>query len=127
MDSKKFLHKHDGYQTQITAITAQPTWTDISVFQNSWGNFGSGYATAGYYKDFLGIVHLKGLVSGGSVGISTPIFTLPVGYRSLAKFAYGTVSNSAFGWIQIDTNGTVACGGGSNTNVSLDGISFATW
>lgn len=46
------------------------------TFVNSWANVGG---TAAYYvKDSVGIVHVAGLVTGGS---AQTIFTLPSGYR----------------------------------------------
>lgn len=45
---------------------------------NSWVNFGGSFATVAYYRDAVGIVHLKGRMKTGTVG--TIAFTLPAGY-----------------------------------------------
>ena len=50
------------------------------VYQNGWTHGGiSTDSTAGFYKDPLGVVHLKGVLAS-SVGSGTA-FTLPPGYR----------------------------------------------
>lgn len=56
----------------------QQAWQAPSLL-NSWANYGIGHNPAGYFKDTLGIVHLRGLVKDGTVGQA--IFTLPTGYR----------------------------------------------
>ena len=52
-------------------------------FQNSWENSAGtvpfALEGAGFYKDREGVVHLKGVVRGGSPG--TTIFQLPAGFR----------------------------------------------
>jgi hypothetical protein len=49
-------------------------------FLNDWENAGFGAATAAFYKDALGVVHLKGTIrtETGNGGVA---FTLPAGYR----------------------------------------------
>jgi hypothetical protein len=54
-------------------------------FQNSWHNFGGTWARAAFYKDHEGIVHLKGLVTGGTSGT---VFQLPPGYRSAERLYF---------------------------------------
>jgi hypothetical protein len=89
--------------------SAIPSWTAVT-FQNSWGNLGSGNATAAYFKDAIGIVHLKGIVTGGAAG--TTMFALPAGYRPLeshqwAGGAYTTAN--VFAAMRLDANGNVYC------------------
>jgi S-layer homology domain len=50
------------------------------AFQNGWHNAPFGGATAGFFKDALGIVELKGNIIVNGVGGATA-FTLPAGYR----------------------------------------------
>ena len=74
--------QHDFDIDGVTAITinangiAQEAWQNATLV-NGWSNFGSGYTTAQYYKDKEGVIHVKGVVVGGS-GV---IFNLPAGYR----------------------------------------------
>jgi hypothetical protein len=74
---------------------------------NSWANFGSGYETAGYLKDTLGFVHLRGVITGGAT--STTAFTLPTGYRPGATtFSAAACGNGAqAGSVQVQTSGNV--------------------
>jgi hypothetical protein len=39
------------------------------------------WSTAEYYRDPLGIVHLKGVVQNSAPNQNVPIFVLPAGYR----------------------------------------------
>ena len=61
-------------------IVRQQGWQSVS-FQSGWVNYGGSYNPAGYFKDSLGIVHLRGLVKSGKIGNNQTIFTLPAGYR----------------------------------------------
>jgi len=80
-----------GSGTQNLCADATKTAVFCSQFLSGttygpWVNFGAGFATAGFYKDQLGIVHLKGLVTSavryiGSNPSSVSIFRLPTGYR----------------------------------------------
>lgn len=47
---------------------------------NGWSDYGGIFAPAGYYKDGLGVVHIRGLIAGGTTTASTVLFTLPAGY-----------------------------------------------
>jgi transcription termination factor Rho len=89
---------------------------------NSWTNFGGGYNTAGYYKDQLGFVHLKGMLTGGV--LNTAAFTLPVGFRPAARNIYPAMANFLFAVAFVDTNGDVNLFQGSNAFFSIDGITF---
>jgi hypothetical protein len=87
-----------------------------------WTNFGGGLATAAFYKDQLGLVHLKGVVHGpGIFAIASPdripIFRLPTGYRpeaarifpsvGAAEYGNGQVEQEAAGRIDVQTDGLV--------------------
>lgn len=105
-------------------IEVQQAW-QVPTLQNGWVNYGDGWASAGYYKDSLGIVHLRGLVKGGTAAAA--IFTLPVGYR-IGQNSHGyTVSSTAtyfMGSYQIMANGAVMHRHGDNGYFSLDHITF---
>jgi hypothetical protein len=102
----------------------QPAWIAPTLI-NSWTNFGGGNPAAGYMKDALGFVHLRGMVGSGTVGAA--ILTLPVGYRpALSSARFAAVSNAVFGYVSIDNAGNVVLQTGSNVWVQLDGITFDT-
>jgi len=110
-------------------ILAFPTVEDwiAPTLQNGWVNFGNSdpsagtFDSAGYCKDSIGFVFLKGLLRAGT---GTTIFILPVGYRpSLRKIfiSYG----SSTGQIRIDILPTgVVLAGQINITLSLEGIIF---
>ena len=63
---------------------SQPEAFIAPTLLNSWVNFDVAINnSAGYYKDAFGIVHLRGLVKTGTVGLA--IFALPVGYRPVKQ------------------------------------------
>jgi hypothetical protein len=113
---------------------------------NPWHNYSVGFASAGFYKDQLGIVHLKGLVqvdhqSDGTNPHWLPIFRLPPSYRPTNIRVFASVgaedvdhwevapsrvdvgSDGRVIWVQDCNDGLVACSGNANY-VTLDGISF---
>lgn len=102
-----------------SAFTA-PTLT------NSWVNFGGGTLADAGYLLFGGVVHLRGTIKSGTIGLSA--FTLPTGYRPSKRLVFAAISNDALGRLDVNADGTVVPGGassvGSNTYFSLDGIFF---
>ncbi len=101
---------------------SQEAWTAVS-FEAGWVNYdATTYATAAYFKDSHGVVHLKGLVKNGSIGGN--LFTLPALYRPALTEHFPMVSNGLFGYGWVQPNGVVSLQSGSNTWVALNGISF---
>ena len=115
-----------------------------------WKNFGGGNSTAAFYKDQLGIVHLKGVVvppnlatnnNPSSSPLRREIFRLPAAYRPQSTRAFPSVSRSvedgqdvAQARVDVQSDGQVVleqdcatpgagCSGDSNY-LTLDGISF---
>lgn len=103
---------------RYVGLTGQP------AFQNSWVNYGTGWASAGFYKDPMGWVHLRGLVKSGTP--PNVIFTLPPGFRPSVREVFATVSNDLIGRCDVAADGTVIPAVGSSTWFSLSGISFRT-
>ena len=109
--------QYEGFQSSVSLeATISPT------FDNSWVDYGSGYSTAGYFKDSSGMVHLEGLVKDGA--IPACIFTLPVGYRPNAVKVFSVRVSGGTGRVDVGADGCVNVAGGNNTSLSLDGISF---
>lgn len=95
------------------------------TLQNSWTNYSSAYQNAGYWKDKCGVVHLCGLIKGGTTTAETVIFTLPVGYRPAISEKFFAVSMNAICIIDVYSTGNVAIKTGANSGwLSLSGISF---
>ena len=82
--------------SQTAVFCSDPIDTDLF---RPWVNFGAGFATAAFYKDQLGIVHLKGLVAKQLGSPSAPqtdaILRLPVGYRPTTHRVFPSVSRVA--------------------------------
>jgi hypothetical protein len=92
---------------------------------NSFANYGGEYATAGYYKDKMGRVHLRGLVNNVNDPDNLVIFNLPAGYRpSSGRVIFTINSFGVAGRVDVKQNGDVIVMTGSPDWVSLDGISF---
>lgn len=100
--------------------------TGEPAFKNGWANYASAsYAKAGFFKDPHGIVHLLGLVSGGTANAGAAMFTLPAGYRPAIELILATGSNSVYGRVDIVPNGDVVANTPtSNVWVALDGLTF---
>ncbi|MCP4712344.1 MAG: hypothetical protein GY869_27295 [Planctomycetes bacterium] len=103
-------------------ILEQEPW-QATVFLNGWIDYGGGYNAAGYFKDSVGVVHLRGLVKSGSVG--QVIFTLPVGYRPAGRAIHPVMTYlNVMGRVDITASGEVILIYGSNAWVSLENITF---
>ncbi|MCP3773667.1 hypothetical protein NLX71_10130 [Paenibacillus sp. MZ04-78.2] len=96
---------------------------------NGWVSEGSGYSNPGYYKDQFGIVHLSGVIRGGTTSTFTALFYLPAWYRpknrlNLAIFTFD-VSSTGICSLHIEAGGAVKIGSiNCKQYISLDGISF---
>lgn len=89
------------------------------AFENGWVNYGSVEATAAFYKDPWGRVHIKGLVKTGT--INTTIFTLPVDYRPPANLIFNTQSNNVSARLNTTLAGVVSgTNGSSNLWISIN-------
>jgi hypothetical protein len=119
-------YSYMGEKKGLSIIGATtPSYADLTL-SNGWVNKGTPFANAGYTKDAAGRVHLKGVVSGGTTTVATVMFTLPTGYTPTHEMRIPVVSADAFGYIRILTNGQVLFVIGSNSWLSLDGVSFPT-
>ena len=90
------------------------------AFQNTWSNLG-GQTPAAFYKDGSGLVHLEGVVTGGTVasGATGAVYTLPVSYRPATTVVFACASNNAFGRGSVEPDGTVQAVIGSNVYFNL--------
>lgn len=121
-DADKPVSTSQQAALDLKANKSQESWT-AATLQNGWSNFGSGYQAARFFKDELGVVHLEGLVAGGSLGAA--VFTLPAGYRPSAHLILPVANANYYGEVTINSSGQVVSWGGGNSNwLSLSGISF---
>ena len=96
------------------------------VFQNGWVNSLGGFSTAAFYKDPLGVVHLRGSLSRNPGGVE--VFTLPTGYRPSQGLAMPMADTDASGsadlLIQSDGDVIPQCHTPGVCNASIDGLTF---
>lgn len=102
-------------------VTTQQAWQTAS-YENSWVDLSVTYNSAGYYKDAMGIVRLRGVAKDGTIGQTA--FTLPVGYRPPKAEVFAVNSNGAFGACHVTAAGEVKPMAGNNAYFSFDGITF---
>lgn len=80
----------------------------------------------GFFKDSLGIVHLRGMVGGGNIQLG--IFQLPEGYRPAFRELHIVMATDTVGRVDIRTDGVVLPVIGpinkDSSYLSLDGITF---
>ena len=113
-----FLVRLSGEDAHIVGATGEPP------FQNTWHNFGSTFSVAGFFKDGLGFVHLKGTITGTS---GTTAFTLPEGYRPTEDLFLPAAGGGPIAAnVEPLKDGQVQpfCAGGGVCNVGLDGLTF---
>ena len=96
----------------------------------AWANYQDGYTRMSFFRDSFGIVHLNGLVTGGTMQCA--VFQLPPGYRPAERTVFPLlVSPGVPGRLDVVQEGVGGAGlvipstpGGTNTYVSLAGLSF---
>jgi len=107
---------------------------DCSVFppiNGYWANYGNGFAPAGYYKDALGIVHLRGVVEGQGTDGCVPavIFYLPQADWPAKNLIFAVsrhTTSDDVSRVDVVPDGSVIVRAdvGHTYRYSLDGIAF---
>lgn len=93
------------------------------TYENSWVDYDADpFVGAGFFKDSLGFVHLRGGVKNGTVG-AVRVFRLPVGSRPEKTLIIQKPTYQ----INIYLDGSVEVVSGSNAAVFLDGITFMAY
>ncbi len=138
-DSSEFA-KAGSEPWREVGTTGQPAFGKGLQSTPMWENFDTAHNKAGFYKDSIGIVHIKGVVkwinntgNSGTVQLacdsSDAVFTLPQGYRPATREVLLTVGNDTPIRANVDRNGGVyPCNQTRDWSggdwLSLDGISF---
>jgi len=120
-----YTSKELGFQSG-TGIGYNPT-DMVYPSPNKGANYnllGGDYHTLAYHKDAGGFVYLYGLMTGLAIGDT--IFTLPVGYKPLARHIFRAICSDYTKSARIDirTNGDVTVDNTGGSWLSLSGISF---
>jgi hypothetical protein len=122
------------YKLKKHTITAQemklPRARPMALL-NGWQPYSASYDQPAYWKDALGVVHLKGAVAQPTAG-NDLIFVLPKGYRPSRDANWPAVLNAAtMGTIEIHADGSVHARAFSGEQAaaaqaftSLRGVSF---
>jgi hypothetical protein len=99
------------------------SWHNATLL-NHWTRSGTEFAPASYAKDSLGVVHLRGGISGGTS--YTKAFALPHGLRPNHVVYLPAVTNDGVGAtvIVFPDGRVVPYGGNASAFTSLDGVSF---
>ena len=99
--------------------------TGEPAFLNSWANFdATTWEAAAFRIDDEGIVYAKGLVTGGTPGATSVVWTMPAGYRVALNRGYPTDSNNAHGRITVKSNGDVIAEVGNTAHFFVDVIRY---
>lgn len=95
-----------AYETDVDNIPVIESWIALTL-ANNWVEYNtSGYGVASYRKDEFGTVHVRAMLTNGTIGV--PAFTLPVGYRPIGrKIIAGISSGDVMGRIDVLSNGDV--------------------
>jgi hypothetical protein len=116
----------DKLLTYNGRILLDMAWKDLTL-ENSWVNYGSGFATAQYYQDIFGRVWVKGVIKNGTTTAGTTIATLPAGFLPPEAIIFpGVISGATACAITVNTNGTIT-GNGMHATYTAFSISFRTY
>lgn len=130
MGALKVWNASTGQWEYSAGFTNVLTWHAVGTtgeppFQNGWSNNSPGDTPTSFAKDILGMVHLRGVVSGGTIGASTPVFVFPAGARPIGTLNFGTTGNGAGATqVRILSTGECSVTFGPAQWVSLAGVSF---
>ncbi|WP_230122471.1 hypothetical protein [Bacillus velezensis] len=115
-DSKESGGATAALEARLTNIT----WT-APTFKSGWTQYtdASGSYPVQYGKDMVGTVILRGVAKGGTLGLTTPVYTLPAGFRP--TYPYHFTGSAGAGFIYtgvIKTNGDVCIESSTNTTAN---------
>lgn len=113
----------------VNGATAATDGFITPTLLNSWALIDSGFEKHGYRINTDGETELRGLVSGGSVGATAAIFTMPAGYRPAKERIFIVPAfDDKFAHVRVRTNGDVVVTsgitGGAGQWIDLGGIRF---
>jgi hypothetical protein len=112
-------------------LASQAAWTAPALL-SGWANFGAGWQPAGYYKDFFGAVHLRGVVTnaaGNAGGVANLMFTLPLAHRPANRTPFAVLDmNGTTVRFDIDTFGQALWNAAvpAGALYSLNGLEYDT-
>lgn len=121
------------YQFRADAVSMRllgEALVPVTYTDGNWADYGGGYAGMAYWRDAIGIIHVRGFATtlvGRAAG--AVIFTLPAGFRPAAFEPFPAVRvevgvDSYFLRVDVGSDGTVTCQHALNADdiVSISGI-----
>jgi hypothetical protein len=101
-------------------------WRDIENdgFRSGWSNYGGQFSPAAYFRDSNGIVHLRGLIQNGQLGVGNEVCVLDETCRPEYRVALSSICNGNWARIDVLPTGELVVMNATVTWVSLDGLSF---
>lgn len=122
-----------AWERHLTASDLDVTWNKPTL-QPGWKQYApadGSIHTVRFSKDTSGVVEIKGAVYGGVLGLDTPVFTLPAGYRPMqSEYFVGIASSIGTPGVPqyhrtfIGTDGRVCIQSSSNTSNPVEFLSF---
>ena len=122
-----------AWERQLTTSDLDVAWQKPTL-QPSWKQYvpaDGSIHTVRFSKDAAGVVEIKGAVYGGVLGLETPVFTLPAGYRPMQSEYFVGIASSVgtpgvpqFHRTFIGTDGRVCIQSSSNTSNPVEFLSF---
>src|SRR5580765_296207 len=100
---------------RLTTVTTPTAWTNVTAFLNGWVAYAG--LRAPRYRKIGDIVYVEGLVRNGTVGAAA--FIMPTGFRSNDSYTIACVSNSLFGYISVNPDGSIVPQVGASAWFSL--------
>jgi type II secretory pathway pseudopilin PulG len=115
---------------RATGATCTTQWCNLTLL-NSWNYYAAGYTTPQYTKSSDGMVHIKGLIKGGT-SVTASIANLPAGYCPKQPQLMTTVAADLWGRIDITKGSGAGCSINPSSSslvwTSLDSIHYmAEW
>lgn len=98
-----------------------------ATLQNGWTADTGAFTPASYWKDANSVVHITGLIRGGTATSGTVLFNLPAGYRPFGTEVFSVLNGGNNGRrLDILANGNVTINASDYANswIALSGISF---
>ncbi|WP_178930375.1 BppU family phage baseplate upper protein [Bacillus altitudinis] len=122
-----------AWERHLTASDLDVVWQKPTL-QPSWKQYApadGSIHTVRFSKDAGGVVEIKGAVYGGVLGLETPVFTLPAGYRPMqSEYFVGVASSIGTPGVPqyhrtfIGTDGRVCIQSCSNSSNPVEFLSF---
>lgn len=113
---------------QWWADVPESYWTELDLL-NGWSNYTSlpYWGPPRFFKDGYGVVHVRGLITGGTTTVDTILCTLPVDCRPIVRKMFPSWHGGSLpARLDVDEDGNIRIASASvnNNHLTIDPISF---